>query len=66
MICEFDRMALLPGRYTLNIYATVNGVLADWVTDAASIEVSEGDFFGTGRLPSSRYGSVLVAHRWKI
>ena len=56
----------MPGRYTLNIYATVNGVVADWVTAAAVIDVAEGDYFGTGRLPSTRYGSVVVDQRWTV
>lgn len=66
LVCQFDVAGLLPGRYTLNLYCTVNGVLADWVVDAAVIEVSEGDFYGTGRLPPSGYGSVAVPYRWSL
>jgi lipopolysaccharide transport system ATP-binding protein len=66
IVCSFDRSGLLPGRYSMNVYCTVNGVLADWVIDAASIEVAEGDFFGTGKLPPPGYGSVAAAHRWSV
>jgi len=58
-------LALLPGSYSVNIYCTVNGVLADWVVDAARLDVAEGDYFGTGKLPPRRYGAVIVPHRWE-
>lgn len=65
-VCSLERGALMPGRYIANIYTAVNGVVADWVTDAASIEVLEGDYFGTGRTPPSGYGSVVVPHHWRV
>jgi lipopolysaccharide transport system ATP-binding protein len=66
IVCAVDRSGLLPGRYSMNIYCTVNGLLADWVVDAATIEVAEGDYYGTGRLPPPGYGSVAVEQRWSI
>jgi lipopolysaccharide transport system ATP-binding protein len=66
LTCEFDQAPFAPGRYTLNIYCTANGVLADWLIDAATVEVSEGDYFGSGRLPPAGYGSILVDHRWSV
>ena len=50
----------------MNIYCTVNGILADWIIDAGVIEVTEGDFFGTGRLPPTGYGSVMLDQRWRV
>lgn len=66
LVCEFDKAGLLPGRYTLNAHCTVNGVVADWVIDAAAVEVSEGDYYGTGRLPPIGYGSLAVPYRWSL
>jgi lipopolysaccharide transport system ATP-binding protein len=65
-VCRLDRAALLPGRYALSVYCTVNGELADWVTDAAAVDVSDGDFFGSGKLPPPHYGSVTTPHRWTV
>jgi lipopolysaccharide transport system ATP-binding protein len=65
-VCHFDAAGLLPGRYSANIYCTVNGVLADWIVDAVLVDVAEGDFYGTGRLPPPGYGSVVVPYRWSI
>ncbi len=60
LVCRIPRLPVLPGRYSVNIYGEVNGVLSDWVTDAAEVEVGEGDYFGTGKLPSLDYGRVAV------
>ena len=62
--CEIPAGNLLPGRYTVNLFCRVNEGVADWVTDASTIEVLEGDFFGTGRLPPRGYGSVVAEQRW--
>lgn len=66
LVCRFDVAGLLPGRYSANIYCTVNGLVADWIVDAVTIDVAEGDFYGTGRLPPPGYGSVVVPYRWSI
>jgi lipopolysaccharide transport system ATP-binding protein len=64
LICKFERFPLMPGSYSVNLYCTVNGVLADWVKDAARINVEDGDFYGSGKLPPKGYGAVVVPHDW--
>ena len=64
LTCKFDRFPLLPGSYSVNLYCTVNGVLADWVKDAARVNVEDGDFYGSGKLPPKGYGAVVVPHDW--
>lgn len=61
--CRIARLPLAPGEYVLNLYCEINGQVVDWVESAATITVGEGDFYGTGRLPSGR-GDLLVAHEW--
>ena len=64
--CEIERVALMPGTYSLDIFAEgATGVL-DWLSSAGDLKVAEGDFFGSGRLPPSGYGSVLMAHSWSM
>lgn len=65
MICRIPRFPLSPGRYFLNLYCEVNGILADWVQQGGYLTVVEGDFFGTGRLPPAAHGGMLVPHTWK-
>ena len=64
IVCRIPRLPVLPGRYSVNIYGEVNGVLSDWVIDAAELEVGEGDYFGTGKLPPSDYGRVALQQTW--
>lgn len=66
LICRFDRFPLLPGSYSVNIYCTVNGILADWVRNAAQLSVNEGDFYGGGKLPPKGYGAVAVPQEWIV
>jgi lipopolysaccharide transport system ATP-binding protein len=66
IVCRLDRVGLLPGRYTVNVHVTASGTLADWVVDAATVDVAEGDLYGTGRLPPPGYGSVAVPQAWKV
>jgi lipopolysaccharide transport system ATP-binding protein len=66
IVCHLARCALLPGAYSLNVYCTVNGIVADWIVDAARIDVAEGRFFSTGRLPDSGYGAVALEQSWRI
>jgi lipopolysaccharide transport system ATP-binding protein len=62
--CTIPRLQLAPGHYTLSVYCEIDGQVADWVQHAAVLEVLEGDFFGTGRLPSDAHGRFYVDHRW--
>ena len=64
--CSIPRLPLLPGHYTLNVYAEVNGLLADWIENAHAFDVTEGDFFGSGQLPPNSHGSLVVNHSWSV
>ncbi len=62
--CGIPHLPLAPGLYDLNLYCQVNGVVADWIQQAGQITVVEGDFFGTGYLPPSSHGGLLVPQQW--
>ncbi len=66
LVCSFDRGCLMPGRYTVNVHCSVGGTVADYIADAAVVDVQEGDFFATGKLPPPGHGSVLVQHKWSV
>jgi lipopolysaccharide transport system ATP-binding protein len=59
---NIPRMPLLPGRYQFTIFATVNGVIADWLKQAATFDVEGGDYFGTGHLPPPGQGMFVTPH----
>jgi lipopolysaccharide transport system ATP-binding protein len=62
--CTIPQLPLTPGQYSLNLSCLTNGILADWVIEAAILQVVEGDFFGTGRLPPATHGGFLTSQRW--
>jgi lipopolysaccharide transport system ATP-binding protein len=62
--CRIERLPLTPGQYSLNLYCTASGAIVDWVQNAATFTVEAGDFFGTGKLPSSAHGGLLVPQAW--
>jgi lipopolysaccharide transport system ATP-binding protein len=63
---SIPKLALMPGRYRLTVYSTVNGVIADWVKNAATFDVEAGDYYGTGRLPPHGQGLFLLDHDFII
>jgi homopolymeric O-antigen transport system ATP-binding protein len=65
LICRIPRLPLAAGIYTYTVWCSVGGVLEDFVRDAGTLSVTEGDFFGTGRLPPNNLGEFLVAHTWE-
>lgn len=65
VVCHVPELPLAPGRYVFNLYSTVGGVMADWVTQAGSLNVVAGDFFGTGQLKTHNEG-FLVKHKWTV
>jgi lipopolysaccharide transport system ATP-binding protein len=60
------KMPLMPGRYSVTIFSTVNGVIVDWIKNAVMFDVEAGDYYGTGRLPSHEEGMVLLEYRFKV
>lgn len=64
LVCDFPKLPILPGRYSLTFYIEVNGALADWVRHGAYFDVFEHDAFGTGQLPPGAYGRLMVEQRW--
>jgi lipopolysaccharide transport system ATP-binding protein len=53
------RLQVAPGSYTLTLFSTVDGDLADWIKGAATFEIQPGDYYGTGRLPAPDQGKFF-------
>lgn len=65
--CIVDELPLSLGTYYLSPYFEVNGVSQDFVHAAATLQVEDGNFYGTGKdYPPGWVGkTVLVKHRWE-
>lgn len=66
IIVELDKLPLTPGRYGFTIFSTVNGIVADWISNAGFFEVEGGDFYGTGKLPPPTQGNFLLDYTFYI
>ncbi|MBN1635045.1 MAG: ABC transporter ATP-binding protein [Deltaproteobacteria bacterium] len=66
VMCSIPRLPLMPGSYSLHLYCEVNNEIADTVQDAFMLEVEDGDFYRTGKLPPRHVHGVLVDQSWEI
>ena len=60
---EVPNLPLAEGVYSFTVFITADGDIADWVQEAATLNVASGDYFGTGKLPPNDQSRVLIAHR---
>jgi lipopolysaccharide transport system ATP-binding protein len=63
VLFDIPRLPLTEGTYTLTIFASVDGDVADWIQEAITFNVASGDFFGTGKLPPTGQARVLIEHQ---
>ena len=62
--CHIQKLPLAPGSYTFNVFASVNGMVADLVMQAGKFNVEIGDFFKSGRSIDKGQGFILINHYW--
>jgi lipopolysaccharide transport system ATP-binding protein len=58
VVCHFDSIPLMPGRYLLDLYFGDSYIDLDIVQDAISFQVCAADVFGTGQIPPSAAGPI--------
>ncbi len=64
--CMIEKFPLSPGRYLVNVFAkTEGGEILDWLQDALSVDVENGDFYGSGKSITTSHNSVLIEHSWQ-
>lgn len=57
---------LCKGTYGITLYATVGGDVADFVKNAGSFDVEEGDYFHTGLTPIQNLGVFYMRHSFSL
>ncbi len=65
LVCDSDSPTP-RGSVLAVLYVQVGGTLADKVLNAVYFDVFESDVFGTGRLPATAHGRILVDHEWFV
>lgn len=66
IVIELDKLPLTAGRYGFTIFSKVNGIVADWISNAGFFEVEGGDFYGTGKLPPAMQGNFLLNYNFYL
>ena len=62
--CALSRLPLRGGYYSMNLFLTLGGVVADYMLDAFRFQIEDADFYGTGKLPPEGYPHFLAEYSW--
>jgi lipopolysaccharide transport system ATP-binding protein len=65
LICEVPCITLAPGQYKIELWLQVNETLQDWISDAGTVEVLDGDFFQSGIALTPGYQFAVMQFSWK-
>lgn len=63
--CSWPKLSLRAGVYDCALLCSVNGEIVDWLQDAFSLSVEDGDFYNTGKIVARSQGDVLSQYSWK-
>ena len=62
--CVVDQWPLVAGTYTVDLWCTVRGQIADWLHYAAEVNVEDAGYFSKGKPLAPGHPPVVVPHRW--
>jgi len=66
VVCTIEKLPLMPGNYTIDLYlGDANGDF-DVIYEATSFEVLAADVTGSGRLPPSSSGPLYCDANWRL
>jgi len=60
VIFSIDKLNLNNGLYYVTTHIMVNNEVSDWIQNAFSFEVTEGDYYGSGRKIPNNQSKVLM------
>ncbi len=64
--CFVKKLPLTKGNYTFNLIAYKDGIIQDYIQEAYTLEVEDGDFYGTGKISVSNRQCFLIDNKWLI
>ena len=65
-VCRIPRLPLPPASYRITYSLMLDGEYLDAMDDAYELNVTGGDFFGSGEVPPATHGCCLVDARWRL
>ena len=66
--CIIPKLPLTEGTYTVALSAGINGKFADFVLNAATLNVQDDDYYNVGRTVSGHMKGkiVLCDYKWNV
>jgi lipopolysaccharide transport system ATP-binding protein len=65
-VCYVPNLPFTSGKYSFTIFLNIQQEICDWVINAGSFQVEDGDYFKTGKVQNRGQGCFLVKHKWLI
>ena len=65
-VCRIPRLPLPAATYTITYSLMRGGEYLDAMENACELNVTGGDFFGSGEVPPATHGCCLVDARWHV
>ena len=65
-VCRLRKLPLAPASYRWGYSVMCGDEYLDRIDDLNQINVIEGDFYGSGKLPSASHGCILVDAEWRV
>jgi lipopolysaccharide transport system ATP-binding protein len=62
--CSIPKLPLKGGFYSMNLFLSSGGIIADYMLDAFRFQIEDADFYGTGKLPPVGYPHFLPEYSW--
>ncbi|PNW26197.1 ABC transporter ATP-binding protein [Formosa algae] len=60
IVFQVEKLNLNKGKYYVTFYVAINNIMSDWVQNAFSFEVVEGDYHGAGKLVPTNESKMLL------
>jgi lipopolysaccharide transport system ATP-binding protein len=64
--CEIEKLPLTSGLYFVNVMVKQDDDIQDWVQEAMSFSVENGDFYNTGKMIPDSHKSILFEQKWFV
>lgn len=70
--CSIPKVSMIPGKYWVTVRCMLGGEsggtaeLTDHIDQAAFFFVEGGDFYGSGKIPNQKHGTVMLEHSWEV
>ncbi|MGD9200026.1 MAG: ABC transporter ATP-binding protein [Chitinispirillia bacterium] len=65
LICTIATLPLMPGLYSMTVFLKTGLEVIDYIEDAVTFQIEEGDLYGTGKLPPKGI-FLLPNYSWSI